>query len=84
MAAHVVVEHGHVAAGHVGDGDLVLVLHQFVQDATHRDHVVVGVGREADDPLIARELRAPPDLGAEGVEHQPVERTGRAVPRHQG
>ena len=28
--------------------------HQLVQDAAHRDDVVVGVGREADDPLVPR------------------------------
>ena len=84
MAADVVVEHRHVAAGHVGDGDLVLVLDQLAQDPAHRDHVVVGMGREADHPLVARQLRAAPDLGAERVEHQAVERPGRAVLRHQG
>ena len=84
VAADVVVEHRHVAAGHVGDGDLVLVLDQLAQDAAHRDHVVVGMGREADHPLVARQLGAAPDLGAQRVEHQAVERPGRAVLRHQG
>ena len=54
IAPHVVVEHGDVAARHVGDDDLVLVLDELAQDAAHRDHVVVRVRREADDPLAAR------------------------------
>ena len=41
VAAHVVVEHRDVAAGHVGDGDLVPVLDQLAEDPAHRDHVVV-------------------------------------------
>ena len=41
VALHVVVEHGDIAAGHVGHHDRVLVLPQFAQDAAHRDHVVV-------------------------------------------
>ena len=76
MAADVVVEHRDVAAGHVGDGDLVPVLDQLVEDPAHRDHVVVGMGREADDPLVARQLGAAPDLGAERVEHSPLSAPG--------
>ena len=51
VPAHVVVEHREVAAGHVGDGDRVPVEGQLGEDPAHRDHVVVGMGREADDPL---------------------------------
>jgi hypothetical protein len=51
VAPDIVVEHGQVSAGHVGHGDGVPVLGQLGEDPAHRDHVVVGMGREADDPL---------------------------------
>ena len=53
-AAGVVVEHGDVAAGHVGHVNFVLVFDQPDQRAAHADHVVVGMRAEADDPLAAR------------------------------
>ena len=55
----------------------------LAEDPAHRDHVVVGMGREADHPLVARQLRAAPDLGAERVEDDAVERAGRAGLRHE-
>ncbi len=83
MPSHVVVEDGEVAAGHVRDDDRVPVLHQLPQDSTHRDDVVVGVRRECDDALVARQLGSTPDLRAERIEHLAVERSGRAVQCHQ-
>ena len=50
-AAGVVIEHGDVAAGHVGHVDFVLVLDQPDQRAPHADHVVVRMRAEADHPL---------------------------------
>ena len=46
QALGVVVEHGDVAAGHVGDVQLVAVLDQPEHAAAHADDVVVGVGAE--------------------------------------
>ena len=43
VAADVVVEHRDVAARHVRDEYLVLVLDQLAEDAAHRDDVVVRV-----------------------------------------
>ncbi len=47
----VVVEHGDVAAGHVGHVHLVPVFDQPDERAAHADHVVVRVRAEADDLL---------------------------------
>ena len=79
VAPDVVVEDRDVAAGHVRDGDRVPVLDQLAEDAAHRDHVVVGMGREADDRAAAAAAWTAPDLGAERVEDQAVERARRAV-----
>ena len=54
---HLVIEHRDVAGGHVGDDDVVVVLVELAEDAAHRDDVVVGMRREADDDL--RQLALP-------------------------
>ena len=84
MPADVVIEDRQIAAGHVGDGDVVPVDHQLVKDATHRDDIVVRVRREAGDPFAARQLGATPYLGAKRVEHLPVQCAGRAVSCDEG
>ena len=37
---------------------VVVVLDELAEDAAHRDDVVVGMRREADDPLADRQLRS--------------------------
>jgi hypothetical protein len=44
MAAYIVIEHREVPAGHVGDRDVVGVDGQLVQDAAHRNDIVIGMG----------------------------------------
>ena len=83
MSANIVIEDGQVAARHVGDGDVVAVGDQLVEDPAHGDDVVVGVGREADDPLAPGQLGPAPDLGAQGIEDLAVQRPRRTVQRHQ-
>ena len=46
VTPHVVIEHGNVAARHVGDRDGVPVLGELPQDPAHRDHVVVRMGEK--------------------------------------
>ena len=72
VAAHVVIEHGDVAARHVRDDDVVVVLRQLAENAAHRDHVVVRMRREADDRAARRQLGLAANLGAERVEHLAV------------
>ena len=50
-ADRVVVEHGDVAGGLVGDVDLVALVDEADQRAAHGDHVVVRVGREDEHAL---------------------------------
>jgi hypothetical protein len=83
VAPDLVVENGNVARRLIGDDDVVLVLMQLVEHPTHRDHVVIRVGREDDDALAGGKLAAPANLGDEGVENRAVERAGLAVPRQQ-
>ncbi len=73
IAADLVVEDGDVPRRLIGDQDVILVLVQFRQDAAGRDHVVVGVGGEHNDALLARQLAASSDLGDQVVEHNAVE-----------
>jgi hypothetical protein len=74
VPAHFVIEHGDVPRGLVCDEDVIAVLVELVQDAAHRDDVVVRMRREHDDPLTGRQLAAAADLGHQRVEHLPVER----------
>ena len=83
IASDLVVEDGDVARGLVGDRHPVAVLDQFPEQAAHRDHVVVRVGRENDDVLAAREPALAPDLRDECVEDLSVQRLGRPVARGQ-
>nr|GFD04371.1 hypothetical protein [Tanacetum cinerariifolium] len=53
-AQRLVVKHRNVARGLVGHVHLVALLDQPQQRATHRNHVVVGVGREDEHPLAGR------------------------------
>src|SRR5690606_11245696 len=80
VSPHLVVEYRDVARGLIGDDDVVLVLMELVEDPTHRDDVVVGVGREYDDPLPPRQLAPPSNLGDERIEHLAVQWAGRSVP----
>ena len=83
VAPHLVIEDRDVAGGLVRDRDLVPVLVQLAQHAAHRDHVVVGVRAEHDDPAPARELALAPDLGDQAVEDLAVDRLRGAVARDQ-
>ena len=49
IATDVMVEDRDVAARHVRHDDVVVVLDELAENAAHRDDVVVGVRREADD-----------------------------------
>ena len=80
----VVVEDGDVAAGHVGDVDLVALLDQADQRAAHADDVVVGVRAEDQHgpalsvlPDSAGRVRA--DRGHHLVEDAPAQALRRAV-----
>ena len=53
-APGVVIEDGDVAAGHVGDVDLVALLDQADERAAHADDVVVGMRAEDQDGLRLR------------------------------
>ena len=79
VAADVVIEHGDVPARHVGDGDVVRILDELAENATHRDHVVVGMRGEADDALPAGQLALAANFGPECVKHHPVDGARRAV-----
>ena len=78
-APGVVVEDRDVAAGHVGDVDLVALLHQADQRAAHADHVVVGVRAEHQ----GRRGRCAAGMGADRlhqlVEHLAAQALRRAV-----
>ena len=43
-ACHLLVAHGNVSAGFVGNVHVVALLYQSANGAAHRDNVVVGVG----------------------------------------
>ena len=83
VSADIVIEHRDVAAGHVRNRHVVLVLHELPENATHRNHIVVGVRGEAQGFHVPWELALPADFRAKHVEHQAVHGTGRAVSRHQ-
>ena len=53
----VVVEDGDVAAGHVGDVDVVPLLDQADERAAHADDVVVGMRAEDEDACFGRSRR---------------------------
>ena len=76
VPSHVMIEDRDVAAGHIGDDHLVLVLHELVEDTAHRDDVVVRVRRKADDALMRGQLRLSTNLGAQHVEHLAVDLAG--------
>ena len=50
-SANLLVAHGDITRCLVGNMHIVVLLHQSADGATHRDDVVVGVGREHDDSL---------------------------------
>src|SRR5207244_1727021 len=79
IAPHFVIEDRDISGGLIGDQDFVLILVQLSQDPAGRDHVVVGMRREDDDPLSLRELALPAHLRAERVEHGSVELPGGTV-----
>ncbi len=84
MAAHIVVEDGDVAAGLIGHHDPVAVEDQLAKHATHRNHVVVRMGREAYHLPAPREFRAAPDPCPKCIEREPVDGAGTALLCHQG
>jgi hypothetical protein len=83
VTAHVMIEHGDVAAGHVRHRHLVFILHKLAEDATHRNHVVVGVRRKANDLLASRQLALAADLRAQRIEDEAVDGAGAAMARDQ-
>ena len=50
-SANLLVAHGDITRCLVGNMHIVVLLHESADGATHRDDVVVGVGREHDDSL---------------------------------
>jgi hypothetical protein len=78
VATNVVVEHSDVAARHVRDRDVVVVLRHLAQNAAHRDDVVVRMRREADHLAADWQLGLSANLGAEDVEHLSVHFARRA------
>ena len=83
VSAHVVIEHRNVAARHVRHADVIVVLYKFAQNATHRNHIVVGMRRKTNHALVARQFAFTANFGAECIEHFTVNRTGRTVTRNQ-
>ena len=81
MPPHIMIEHRNVAAGHVRNGDVVRVERELVQNATHRNHIVIRVRREHEAALAGRQFAAAANASAEEVEHLAVDRAGRAVSR---
>jgi len=56
---------------------------QLVEHSTHRDDVVVRVGRKHDHALARRKLAPSADLRDQGIEYFAVQWTGFAVAREQ-
>ena len=56
------VEHGDIAGGLIGDMHFVPLIDQAEQRAAHRDHVVIGMGREDHDPLGKDRVGAAADV----------------------
>ena len=83
VASHVVIEDRDVAARHVRHQHRILVFDQLPQHAAHRDHVVIGMRREADHAALAMQLAATADARTQRIEDEPVDRAGRAMHRHQ-
>ena len=79
ISPHIVIEDGDVATGHVRNGHRILVLDKLAQDAAHRDHVIIGMRREADHALPGRQFAFAANLCAEHVENEAVHRARRTV-----
>ena len=85
VAADVVVEHGDVPGGLVGDGDLVPVLHQLPEHPTHGDDVVVGMrGEDQDPPAQTGSLLLPRILAMRRLNTSPFTASADPMLGHEG
>ena len=82
VPADIVIKYRDVAAGHIRDGHLVLILYELAENPTHGDHIVVRVRGETQGLLAAWQLAFAADLGAKHVKHEPIHRPWRAVAGH--
>ena len=53
-AAHLLITHGNIARGLIGHMHIVMLLHQSADGTTHGDDVIIGMGREHDNPFRIR------------------------------